>query len=86
LNKVKVEICQGTACHLLGAQELREALESLPEILREQIELCTVDCMKNCRQGPNVRIDGKVFSTISSEQLLALLKEKFGLTADEGVA
>ncbi len=76
MKTVKLEICRGISCHLLGSQDLIEAVESLPVDQREQIDLGTIDCLKNCRQGPNVRIDGTVFSEMSSEQLLSLLEDK----------
>ena len=82
MKTVKVEVCRGTSCHLLGSQDLIEAVESLPADRREQIDLGTVDCLKCCRQGPNVRIDGTVFSEKSSEQLRALLDEQTFPTGD----
>lgn len=78
---VKVEICQGTSCHLLGSQELVEAVTSLPASRLEQIDLCTVDCLKSCRQGPNVSINGTVFPGLTPDQLVAMLEEYFCLTA-----
>lgn len=81
MNIVKVEICQGTSCHLLGSQELVEAVNSLPASRLEQIELCTVDCLKSCRRGPNVSINGTVFSGLTPDQLVAMLEEHFCLTA-----
>ena len=82
MKMVKVEICRGTSCHLLGSQDLIEAVESLPVDRRVQIDLGTIDCLKSCRQGPNVRIDGTVFSEKSSEQLRALLDEQTFPTGD----
>lgn len=79
MNKIKLEICQGTSCHLLGSQELLEAVETLPDARREAIELNRVDCLKSCRQGPNVRLDGIILSGLTAERLLVLLEEKFAL-------
>ena len=81
MKTVKVEICQGTSCHLLGSQELVDAMESLPPKRRRQIDVCTLDCLKSCRQGPNVRIDGVVFSGMTQERLLTILDEKLCRTA-----
>ena len=72
---VKVEICQGTSCHLLGGLELATAVRALPMEKLKQIELCTIHCLKNCRQGPSVRIDGKIYAGVTPEQLIALLEE-----------
>ena len=79
MNKIKLEICQGTSCHLLGSQELLEAVETLPDARRGMIELHRVDCLKSCRQGPNVRIDGVTISGLTADRLLGLLEEKFSM-------
>ena len=77
VKKFKLEICQGTSCHLLGSQELLEAVENLPDARREAIELNRIDCLKSCRQGPNVRIDGVTVSGLTADRLVLLLEEKF---------
>ena len=81
MKTARVEICRGTSCHMLGSQELVEAVEALPAKRRTQIDLCTLDCLKSCRQGPNVRIDGVVFSGMTPERLLTILAEKLCRTA-----
>ena len=82
VQKMKVEICRGTSCHLMGSQELMEVVKSLPADRQEQIELSIVDCLKSCRQGPNVRIDGKLFSGLTPEELAAMLQEEECVAAD----
>ena len=79
VKKIELEICQGTSCHLLGSQELWEAMGALPEKWREAIVLQRVDCLKSCRQGPNVKIDGTVVSGLTPESLVLLLEEKLSL-------
>ena len=81
MKKIELEICQGTSCHLLGSQELFEAVLALPEKWRESIVLKRVDCLKSCRQGPNVRINGTIFSGMTPDGLLTILEEHFCLTA-----
>ncbi len=81
MKTVKVEICRGTSCHLLGSQELAETIESLPAGRREQIDICTVDCLKNCRQGANIRIDGELFAGMTPERLMTMLEDKLCRTA-----
>ena len=82
MKKIELEICQGTSCHLLGSQELFEAVLALPEKWRESIVLKRVDCLKSCRQGPNIRIDGKVLSGLTPEELVLLLQENQVVAAD----
>jgi len=79
MKKIELEICQGTSCHLLGSQELLEAVVALPKKWREAIVLKRVDCLKSCRQGPNARVDGVLVSGLTAERLVLLLEEKFSL-------
>ena len=81
MKRLKIELCQGTSCHLLGCRELVEALNSLPASRRDLIDLCMVDCLKSCRKGPNVRINGTILSGMTPDGLLAMLEEHFRLTA-----
>lgn len=73
MEKIKVEICTGTACHLLGAQDLKEYIVSLPQAQREMIELSGATCFQKCGQGPNVKIDGTLYSNVSVGKLEDLL-------------
>ena len=84
MKKIELEICQGTSCHLLGSQELFEAVLALPEKWRESIVLKRVDCQKSCRQGPNIRLDGEIVSGLTAERLVMLLEEKLSLAAVGG--
>ena len=68
-----LEICMGTSCHLMGAQELVEALEAIPAEQRRQIEIKGVTCFKNCGKGPNVRINGVLLPNATPESLVDTL-------------
>ena len=81
MKRIKIELCQGTSCHLLGCRELADAVNSLPASRRGRIDLCMADCLKSCRKGPNVRINGTIFSGMTPDGLLTILEEHFCLTA-----
>lgn len=76
MKRIQVEICQGTSCHLLGSQELTDAVNSMGQSIRDRIDLRRVDCLKSCRKGPAVRIDDVVFTAMTPELLQLLLEEK----------
>ncbi|HOM02901.1 MAG TPA: (2Fe-2S) ferredoxin domain-containing protein [Acetivibrio sp.] len=61
---MKVSICIGSSCHLKGAKQIVEQLQSLvaDNNLQDQIELVGSFCMKNCVNGVSVTIDDKLFS------------------------
>ena len=78
MKKVTIEICMGSACYLLGAQELIETIELLPSEVQEKIDLCGSTCLKACGQGPNITVDGELFHNVTPELLQQILQEKLG--------
>jgi NADH:ubiquinone oxidoreductase subunit E len=69
-----VEICMGTSCHLMGAQDLMDVLDALPAEQRLQIEIKGVACFKNCGKGPNIRINGESLGNPTPDSLLEALQ------------
>lgn len=61
---MKVSICIGSSCHLKGARQIVEQLQSLvaDHNLKEKVELGGAFCMKNCVNGVSVTIDDELFS------------------------
>lgn len=75
MEKLTVEICVGTSCHLLGAQDLLDAINNLPEAKKARLEVSGVHCLKNCGKGPNVRINGVVLSGVTPERMLQVIDD-----------
>lgn len=75
MSSIVVEICMGTSCHLLGAQDLIEALDTLAPEKRSRVELKGATCLKTCRRGPNVRINGVALSEVTPERFLAVIED-----------
>ena len=68
-----VEICLGTSCHLMGAQDLVDAIEALPAEVRREIEVKGVTCFKNCGKGPNIRINGELVGQATPDRIIELI-------------
>lgn len=73
---ISIEICMGSACYLLGGQDLLEAIEALPPEKKAQIDLRGATCLKACSTGPNIKIDGALMSNVTPERLLEMIGEK----------
>lgn len=73
MKRYVVEICIGTPCHLMGAQQLIDAVQSLPEEKLSQIHLKSATCLKACDQGPAVRINGEVFASMTPDRLIKMI-------------
>lgn len=78
-GKHTIRVCQGTACHVQGAQGLLEQLQSelgiqpgdtTPDGL---FSLETVACLGACSMSPALVIDGEVFGRVTSRQVPRIL-------------
>lgn len=70
-----IEVCLGTSCHLMGSQAILSAIETLPPEQRARIDLRGVTCLKSCRKGPTVRINGVVLADMTPDRLLAVIAD-----------
>ena len=84
---IKVEICCGTACYLLGAAKMMNLEEQLPPDCRGRVEIEAKTCLDLCERenlggAPYVRINGEeILCQATPEKVIARVRE---LT--EGVA
>lgn len=78
-KKLTVEICIGTSCHLLGTEDLLNTMKRLPPEKLAHIDLEAVTCLKNCGNGPNVRINGVVMSDMTPEKLLTAIDDHLNI-------
>ena len=87
MNTIKVEICCGTACYLLGAAKMMNIEDLLPEACRGRVEIEAKTCLELCERenlggAPYVRFNGsEVMSQATPEKVLARIRELL-----EGVA
>ncbi len=75
---ITVEICIGTACHLMGSEEIFTALEELPPKLKAKISIRGTSCLGGCDRGPVVRINNQTYYRVTPSELKAVLKKLGG--------
>ena len=81
MNMIKVEICCGTACYLLGAAKLMNLEEMLPEECRGRVEVEAKTCLELCERdnlggAPYVRFNGsEIMSQATPEKVVARIRE-----------
>ncbi|MEN6412616.1 MAG: NAD(P)H-dependent oxidoreductase subunit E [Veillonellales bacterium] len=74
MTMLKIEVCVGSACYLLGSQDLIEMIEGLPEDVKANIDLRGSSCLKACGKGPNVKINGELISGVTPDKLMEIIK------------
>lgn len=87
MNTIKVEICCGTACYLLGAAKMMNIEEQLPDNCRGRVEIEAKTCLELCERdhlggAPYVRFNGsEIMSQATPEKVISRVRELL-----EGVA
>lgn len=79
-RKIRVSICSGTACFVMGASDLLLLEESLPQTLRPFVEIDGSTCLGFCRErargkAPFVLVDGEVMTEATLPRLIAKIRE-----------
>ena len=78
---IKIEICCGTACYLLGAANMMNIEEELPAEWRGKVAVEAKTCLELCERenlggAPYVRInDTEIMSQATPEKLLTRIGE-----------
>lgn len=79
MKEVKLKICAGTMCYVMGGAQLTEIADDLPENIREHVEISLMPCLKQCNQDerpPFIELNGKIISGINRETLVKIVKEE----------
>ena len=81
MDNIKVEICCGTACYLLGAAKLMNIEDQLPENCRGRVEIEARTCLELCERdnlggAPYVRFNGsEVMAQATLEKVIKRIVE-----------
>ncbi|OJF76444.1 MAG: hypothetical protein BKP49_07035 [Treponema sp. CETP13] len=81
MKKIKVSICTGTACYVMGASELLLLEEKLPTDLKDKVEIEGVMCLGKCKNASNgkspfVLVDKELVSDATIETVIEKIYEK----------
>jgi NADH:ubiquinone oxidoreductase subunit E len=81
MNKIKIEICYGTACYLLGAAKMLSIEEMIPDDCRDKVEIEAKTCLGLCERddiggAPYVRLNGtEIISKAEPELVIERIRE-----------
>ncbi|MBI9103697.1 MAG: (2Fe-2S) ferredoxin domain-containing protein [Spirochaetales bacterium] len=80
-NKIKVTICTGTTCYILGGSNYLLLNLSIPEALRERVEISGSPCMGFCQEEggmektPCLKIGEELYTGLSLEEAVKKIIE-----------
>lgn len=80
MEKVRLEICCGTTCYMLGAAKLMNMETLLPDEFRDRVEVVGVPCLNACVsesicRAPFVQINGELHGQASVESVFDELRK-----------
>jgi NADH-quinone oxidoreductase subunit E len=81
LGKYHVQVCRGTACHVLGSATVQEELEKILRIKPGQttrdglFSMEVVACIGACGLAPVICINGEFHAKVTRESLKSIIEE-----------
>ncbi len=78
-EKLRIRICAGTNCYILGGADLLTLEEVLPEELREEVEIEGCTCLSYCKDAkygkpPFVVVGDEVISEASLPKVIEKIR------------
>lgn len=79
--KYLIEVCDGTACFLLGSTEILHALEKrlnatpFQNTADNKFCIATVRCLGACAESPVMKINGTMYTHLSPKKAVSIIDE-----------
>lgn len=79
-KKIKVSICTGTACYVMGGSEILVIEDSLPKNLKDIVEIEGITCLEKCKNSvygkpPFVLVNDQIISEATLGKVLEKINE-----------
>ena len=83
MKKFHLEICCGTTCFMLGANQLVNIENEMPADLRELTDVRALPCLGLCSDkelsgAPYVKLNGEVIEKATAEKIYAKMRTMLG--------
>ena len=83
MSKIKVRICVGTSCFVMGSAQIQSLEFNAPADIADNIEIVEERCMNLCKditrkrnRGPFVYVDHELIEEATYEKVVAKIREK----------
>lgn len=84
MKAIKVKVCLGTTCFVMGSSNLQELMDTVPAKYGEAVEVLGVPCLGLCSidweysRAPYVKVDDDVVYEATVEKVLSMIDKKLG--------
>ncbi|MDD3237165.1 MAG: NAD(P)H-dependent oxidoreductase subunit E [Candidatus Gastranaerophilales bacterium] len=82
MNKIEVKVCLGTTCFVMGAANLQELIETVPQKYGDKVDVSGHPCLGLCSinweysKAPYVKVDDEIISEATVEKVLNVIERK----------
>ncbi len=79
MEKIKLRLCAGTMCYVMGGAQLMEIEDMLSEEEKQYLEITLSPCLQRCNGAdtpPFAELNGQMITGVSKETLLRIIKEE----------
>ncbi|NJM15289.1 MAG: (2Fe-2S) ferredoxin domain-containing protein [Bacteroidales bacterium] len=78
-NKTEIVICLGSSCFARGNKSILPIIQKYLKDngLEEKVSFNGNHCYSECINGPNVKINGKLYNNINEEKIVQVLNKVF---------
>lgn len=77
-SRAKITICMGSSCYSRGNGRNIEAIREflVRKGIDAEVELVGHLCRDDCRNGPNIEVNGKMYQHVDAGAIVSIIKER----------
>ena len=82
MKKVKLQVCNGTTCFVMGGADMQNMLDQLMVKFKDCLEIERVRCLNACSlsdnfaKAPYANIDGQLVGNANFQTITKIIEEK----------
>ena len=82
MEKIKVKVCQGTTCFVMGGNVVKSIFDTITEKYGNEVEVEAVRCLETCHvadafsKAPYVYVDDEIVSSANVQKVVNLIESK----------
>ncbi|MEG0795472.1 MAG: hypothetical protein RR397_03020 [Odoribacter sp.] len=79
MEKIKLKLCAGTMCYVMGGAQLMEIEDLLSEEEKQYVEITLSPCLQQCKDQatpPFAEVNGELIVNANKQTLLQIIKEE----------
>lgn len=82
MERIKVTICEGTTCYVMGGNTIKSMLDVLLQKYSDKVEITSASCLGECdksnsfSKAPYVIVEDEVISSADLDKVFATIEKR----------